>query len=71
MKNADLIVALQEGKVVETGTHNELMNRRAFYYNFVMLQTIAEEVAKEADSVSVISGEDRGKPLVSRNIYLY
>ena len=26
-----------------------------------MLQTIAEEVAKESDNVSVISGEERGR----------
>ena len=61
VRNADMIVALQAGTVVETGTHNDLMNKKSFYYNFVMLQTIAEEVAKESDNVSVISGEERGR----------
>lgn len=52
------------GKVVETGTHGDLMDKKSFYYNFVMLQTIAEEVAKETDDASVISNEERGKRIV-------
>ena len=49
---------------METGTHNELMNKKSFYYNFVMLQTIAEEVAKESDNVSIVSGEERGEKIL-------
>ena len=56
-----MIVALQAGKVVETGTHDELMGKKSFYYNFVMLQTIAEEVANEADTASILSKEERGR----------
>lgn len=38
VKNADNIVVLDNGKVVETGTHNELIKNKGAYYNLVKNQ---------------------------------
>ena len=31
IKNADMIIVMNEGKIIETGTHKELMNKKGFY----------------------------------------
>lgn len=38
VKNADNIIVLDKGKVVEQGTHNELTQKRGHYYNLVKNQ---------------------------------
>lgn len=38
VKNADLIVVLDKGEIVETGTHNELAARKGAYYELVKNQ---------------------------------
>ncbi|MCP4525601.1 MAG: ABC transporter ATP-binding protein [Aestuariibacter sp.] len=38
IRHADNIVVLDQGQVVEQGTHNELMNRRGPYYRLVQAQ---------------------------------
>ncbi|RBL91137.1 peptidase domain-containing ABC transporter [Chitinophaga flava] len=35
VRNADQIVVLHKGKVVETGTHEELVGKRGYYFNLV------------------------------------
>jgi ABC-type multidrug transport system fused ATPase/permease subunit len=35
IKNVDLIVLLDNGRIVESGTHEELMNKSSFYYTLV------------------------------------
>ena len=32
IKNADLILVVKDGNIVELGTHNELINKQGFYY---------------------------------------
>jgi len=38
VRNADMIVAMEGGKVQETGTHDELMKKGGLYYNLVQRQ---------------------------------
>ena len=62
MKNADVILAVQDGAVAEAGTHDELMKNKGVYYQLVMLQTYAEKVeAEEKDNLSLLSQDDRGR----------
>ena len=30
--NADLILVLDEGKIIESGTHHELLNKKGYYF---------------------------------------
>jgi ABC-type bacteriocin/lantibiotic exporter with double-glycine peptidase domain len=43
--SADRIVVMEEGRVVETATHRELMARRGHYHALVQAQTFASEEA--------------------------
>ncbi|EFA00893.1 ATP-dependent translocase ABCB1 [Tribolium castaneum] len=43
IRNANKIVVISKGKVVEQGTHNELMELKSEYYNLVMTQVSAVE----------------------------
>ena len=38
IKNADKILFLENGEIAETGTHQELMQRRGKYFEFVKMQ---------------------------------
>ena len=40
--HADLIIVLSEGKIVERGTHNELMELKGWYYEQFMAQQMEE-----------------------------
>ena len=42
LRNADKILVLNRGKVVEYGTHAELLGKKGFYYRLVMAQRMAE-----------------------------
>jgi len=42
IKNADQIAVLSEGKLVEAGSHNELMDKRGEYYKFINLQSLSD-----------------------------
>ena len=43
-KTADKIIVLQNGYIVESGTHEELIAKRGYYYELVKLQTGLEEL---------------------------
>lgn len=44
VKNADQIVVLDKGKIIEKGTHNELINLKGSYYNLVKNQLELEKI---------------------------
>jgi ATP-binding cassette subfamily B protein len=50
VKDADLIVALQDGRIVEQGTHDELVAKGGFYADLVRRQLLEEEVEKGEDA---------------------
>ena len=48
IKNADKIYALKNGKVVEEGTHNELMDKKGYYFRLIKSE-INKEILGEKD----------------------
>lgn len=48
VKNADLIVFMKNGEIVETGTHNELIDKKKHYYN------VYKEQFKDFNNLEVI-----------------
>jgi ATP-binding cassette subfamily B multidrug efflux pump len=38
IRNADLVLVINGGEIIERGTHRELLERRGFYYNLYMSQ---------------------------------
>ncbi len=44
VKNADQIVVLDKGKIIEKGTHNELIKQKGSYYNLVKNQLELEKI---------------------------
>jgi ABC-type multidrug transport system fused ATPase/permease subunit len=38
VRRADLILLMEDGRIVERGTHEELMTSRGVYYDMVMRQ---------------------------------
>jgi len=41
IQNADLIVVMKKGEIIEQGTHDELLSKNGTYSNLVKLQTLA------------------------------
>ena len=39
IKNADKIIVLGQGRVIEQGNHEELLAKKGYYYNTLMSQT--------------------------------
>lgn len=42
IKNADKIIAMKNGQVIETGTHEELMKNKGLYHELVNAQVFAD-----------------------------
>ena len=53
IRNADEIVVMDEGRIVEQGTHVELLARRGFYYDLYHSQFV-EAVGVEAEASQVV-----------------
>ncbi|MFT8536468.1 MAG: ATP-binding cassette domain-containing protein, partial [Lentilactobacillus hilgardii] len=41
IQNADLILVLEKGRIVERGTNDELLKKRGYYYDMIKLQNSA------------------------------
>lgn len=60
IKNADIIVGLERGQVIEYGTHDQLMQKKGLYYELVIAQSEKEkEKAKGIDSDQENEMEER------------
>ncbi|MGN0517352.1 MAG: ABC transporter ATP-binding protein [Acutalibacteraceae bacterium] len=46
IRRADIILAVKDGKIIERGSHKELMERKGYYYNLYMMQFKNERVEK-------------------------
>ncbi|MEW5819917.1 MAG: type I secretion system permease/ATPase [Cyanobacteriota bacterium] len=44
VKNCDTIIALDRGKIIEKGNHNDLYNSRGYYYHLYNLQEATKEL---------------------------
>ncbi|MCR4576359.1 MAG: ABC transporter ATP-binding protein/permease [Clostridiales bacterium] len=51
IRNADVILAVRDGKIVEKGTHRELIAAKGYYYDMYTRQYQDEETAKILDKV--------------------
>ncbi|KAL1590682.1 hypothetical protein WHR41_00707 [Cladosporium halotolerans] len=62
IKNADNIVVMSQGRIVEQGTHDDLLEKKAAYFNLVEAQRIAQE--NERKNEDEILGLDETDPQV-------
>ena len=60
IKNADVILVLKDGEVIESGTHDELLAANGFYASLYLSQFDREE-AKDSDMPSGGAGENSGQ----------
>ncbi|KAI5465724.1 ABC multidrug transporter Mdr1 [Mariannaea sp. PMI_226] len=58
IRDAHNIVVMSEGRIVEQGTHDELLERKGAYYNLVSAQNIAAAEELTAEDATVIDAED-------------
>ena len=49
LRNADRLVILEGGRIVEIGTHNELMEKKGIFYDLVQLQQQTSEIIAVKD----------------------
>ncbi|KAB8296977.1 hypothetical protein EYC80_002380 [Monilinia laxa] len=58
IKDADNIVVMTQGRIVEQGTHNDLLARQGAYYRLIEAQKIAEIKEMTAEEEAEIDAQD-------------
>jgi ATP-binding cassette subfamily B protein len=56
IRNADQVLVLKDGQIIERGTHTELLAQKGFYYDLYMSQFRATELMEEATQSSTQAG---------------
>ncbi|KAK9331460.1 P-loop containing nucleoside triphosphate hydrolase protein [Lipomyces starkeyi] len=56
VKDADMIVVMKSGVVLEKGSHEELIAKRGEYYSLVMAQNVEQEVEERLEDAQVVEG---------------
>ncbi|KAK9314461.1 P-loop containing nucleoside triphosphate hydrolase protein [Lipomyces starkeyi] len=72
IKDADMIVVMSKGKVLETGTHNQLITKQGEYYKLVQAQKIEalmKEKEDDADETSDKTEFDTDSDLESEGTF--
>jgi ATP-binding cassette subfamily B protein len=64
IRNADLVMMLKDGDVIERGTHNELLAKKGAYYDLYMSQFRREEPVEE-EATAVASNGKLGETVPS------
>ena len=65
IKNADEIICMRDGRLVEKGTHADLMGRRGAYFHLVNKQLV--EAAEDKDAADT-DAESLAKPMLRREL---
>jgi len=58
IRNADNILVLEEGKLVEQGNHEQLLAKQGAYWKYVRMQDLNGEVQGQADEPAEQSGDE-------------
>ncbi|KAK5875170.1 hypothetical protein CesoFtcFv8_027682 [Champsocephalus esox] len=66
IKNADVIVGFEHGRAVESGKHNELLERKGIYFTLVTLQSQGDKALNEKARQMVVEDEVPEKLHLSR-----
>ncbi|HVD61689.1 MAG TPA: ABC transporter ATP-binding protein, partial [Gemmatimonadaceae bacterium] len=56
LRHADRIIVLEDGRIVEEGTHETLMVAEGRYWSLLRRQQIVDEI--ESDNISAVAGAD-------------
>ena len=64
IRNADMIIALEQGEVVECGNHEELMEKKDLYYGLVTSQNQKDE---DEDEEEEEEEEEEVKEIISKS----
>ena len=62
VRKANMIAVVDQGRIIETGSHEELMAAKGAYYKLVILQTMDE--AEDDDVTSLHDEEEKGRGIV-------
>jgi len=53
IRDANEIIVMKHGEVMERGTHEELLEKDGVYKNLVSRQLVADEIDKDANAVAL------------------